>query len=565
LIGDCTSGSATARILAYDNGSDYWQIDITYTAGGGPQTVALGTLSAAGAAVSGAVAPGAVSIAAATPQAAVSAVALRAGNQATVEYSVNAASKDGAEYPDGSIILSTGSLGIIGNGEQKILAFLFDSVAIPHGAAVISATLNLRMVSFNSVSFLVRGEANATNFSTANYDFSSRTKTTASATHTESGTGESVRPVGSAAGMQAVLQEIVDSAGWTGAGQLGLYVIDNSSAGYAWVRMYESGIYAPTLTVVYLDDGGSQNIVTNTLTGASSAVTVTVSPGAVAPVMGTPAAAGAAVGLGAVTPGEVALLLDELTALLGHESATVATGAVALLMGTLTSASSTVTFTIANDLSQVTLNTVSLSGAAVSVSIVGENLPVELLALAASASAVGLDVVPGAVVLQFNTFNLIAQVMALGLGQDVLLATLTAVLAAESVGVGVSPMTVALASLGHLLAVEPLGIVPGATAVEVATVEALVEALALFVSSVGSPALIEMAELTGLLSPATVVVAPGGVSVLMQELAGALTLNDLIVFLLLGCALVGDRSRWTVDLHDAARWSATVGDRDGCG
>ncbi len=93
---------------------------------------------------------------------------------------------------------------------------------------------------------------------------------------------------------------------------------------------------------------------------------------------------------------------------------------------------------------------------------------------------------------------------------------------------------------------------------------AALSAFALDVIGVSFDQIVVMALLSAVLNTLELASATGPVTVPLSTLEGHLSINDLLVFLMLGCAMVADRERYGAAVFDAARFYATVGDRDGC-
>lgn len=197
------------------------------------------------------------------------------------------------------------------------------------------------------------------------------------------------------------------------------------------------------------------------------------------------------------------------------------------------------------------------------------NIDVELDMLGLSASALALAVVPGGVWLAMDLLTMAAGALSLAvtpgsvaIGLDLLTGVLEALEAIISVeGVDVS---IDLSMLIAELAAESLTVVPGGVVVPVDLLAAVLSAYALDVIGESFDQIVQLALLSAAGGLPSLAIAPGAVTVPLSILEGQLALNDLIVFLMLGCAMAVDRGRYEAVAADAMRFYAVAADRDGC-
>jgi hypothetical protein len=265
LIADA-SAAADIWILSYDSGSGIWYVEIDYTAG-----VFTRTVSASG--------------------------------------------DDGAESTGGSMTLTTTTMDTDSVGD--IMGFMFRGVQVPTGSSITTAYLKVYTNDSgrDSPNVTIKAEYNPAAFSTSSSNFSGRTLTTASASWVATDIG--IGAYKNSPSLTAVLQEVVDNGGWTGAGDVAFFLIQNSSSGWLRVASWDHATDPPPqLYVEWTEAGGDPQTVTlNTLSAAGSAVALTVAPGVATIALDTLSSALSAVSL-VVVPGAAAVELDTLTATL---------------------------------------------------------------------------------------------------------------------------------------------------------------------------------------------------------------------------------------------------------
>lgn len=197
------------------------------------------------------------------------------------------------------------------------------------------------------------------------------------------------------------------------------------------------------------------------------------------------------------------------------------------------------------------------------------DVDVDLDMLSLSASALSLAVVPGGVWLQMARLAAVGSVPTLAVvpgGVAVPVDVLAGVLAALGLTVSVEgvDVTIDLAMLIAELAAEPLAVVPGGVTIALDLLAAILSAYALDVIGTSFDQTVQLALLSAAGGLPSLAVAPGAVTVPLSLLEGQLSLNDLIVFLMLGCAMAVDRERFGALAADAMRFYAVASDRDGC-
>jgi hypothetical protein len=495
LIADA-SAAADIWILSYDSGSGIWYVEIDYTAG-----VFTRTVSASG--------------------------------------------DDGAESTGGSMTLTTTTMDTDSVGD--IMGFMFRGVQVPTGSSITTAYLKVYTNDSgrDSPNVTIKAEYNPAAFSTSSSNFSGRTLTTASASWVATDIG--IGAYKNSPSLTSVLQEVVDNGGWTGAGDVAFFLIQNSSSGWLRVASWDHATDPPPqLYVEWTEAGGDPQTVTlNTLSAAGSAVALTVVPGVATIALDTLSSALSAVSLtvvpGAVeldmatltavlaldeidaypdpdisitlntltgalaavslvvAPGEVSQLLDTLSAALGHEVLDVAPGAVGLDLATLSAALEAVALTVTPGAAAVDLSTLSVAG-----------------------SAVSLTVTPGGAVILLSTLDGTFTVISLSIeGQSSYIALNTLTGAASVVSLTVAPGEY-VAALNTLIALSQLMDLTVNQGIVLATLNAALSAVALDV--VPGEYVATLATLAPALSAVNLTVAPGAVGIDLNTLNALLTL-----------------------------------------
>ena len=175
----------------------------------------------------------------------------------TVPLTIASGADDGREIVSiGAVILSDPMLF---PGVGYLLAFRFTDVAIPPGAVIDSAVLELYSVELaetSRISIRSRGEASEDSLplTAAFYDLSDRPKTTAFVDDTPAPwMPDSFNP---SPDLTAILQEIVDHPQWASGNSLTLFITDNVSPSIRLIGSFESDpspTQAAALTILYTE------------------------------------------------------------------------------------------------------------------------------------------------------------------------------------------------------------------------------------------------------------------------------------------------------------------------
>jgi hypothetical protein len=209
LIGDA-SAAADIWINAYDTGAGVWYVEIDYTAGQFTRTVA-------------------------------------------------ASGDDGAETTGGSMVLTTTTLD--GDSVGDIIGFMFRGVQIPAGSTVTTAYLKVYTNDSgrDSPNVTIKAQYAPAAFGTGSTNFSSRTMTTASASWVATDIG--IGAYKNSPSVVSPLQEVVDNGGWTGAGDVAFFLIQNSASGWLRVASWDHASDPPAqLYVEWSEGAASQDI-----------------------------------------------------------------------------------------------------------------------------------------------------------------------------------------------------------------------------------------------------------------------------------------------------------------
>lgn len=157
----------------------------------------------------------------------------------TLNLQVNASANDGDQNSNGLSGTITRTEVRIGNDSQpKVGGLRFTSVSIPNGASITSATLTITWAATystgNTIVATLYGEAadNSAVLTVADNNISGRANTTA---NVASGSLSSVVLDGEKAwDVTAIIQEIVNRAGWTSGNALSLLMRDAGSTSSEW-------------------------------------------------------------------------------------------------------------------------------------------------------------------------------------------------------------------------------------------------------------------------------------------------------------------------------------------
>ena len=527
----------------------------------GAVSLLMDTLSAALSGVHLAVVPGAVSTLLDTLTATLTAVKLPP-TSGSFTLDIAAGGDDAHEYSGGVTILTAPSL-LLYSG-RPYGGLIFRNLAIPAGATVTNAYLNTYVEStlYDSPNLTIRGQADPADFTETAYALSSRTKTAAGVSWvaTDFGTG-----VKSSPDISAVLNEIVGAEGWAEGDDLALFLIYSDAGGAFLFSAYEYATYPPPQLVVEWAFVTSIDVTVplDTLSALAAAVSMAVTPGGVSQLLDTLSMAVALEAFN-VTPGAVAQLLDTLSATGATVPLSVTPGAVSTLLDTLTGTIEAVDLIPLPGGVAILLDTHTATLAAVALSIEGQASYITLDTLSGALSVVPLGVVPGEYVAALNTLIGLLQVMDLTVGQGIYLSTLSAALSAQGLTVAPGEYAAILATLAPTLQAVGLNVLPGAVAIDLDTLSALLQTVELFPTGAGTDATVLLSSLTGALSAVEMGVIPGEMVIDLQTMAATLTLTDLLVYLLLGCALSGVRANGSAVTTDFAALLIRAGDTNGC-
>jgi hypothetical protein len=148
----------------------------------------------------------------------------------SVEVRVASSSDDAEESATGSVSLTSSDLELVVDRSNQTVGMRFNGVAIQKGATISNAWIQFQtdQVSTGAVSLTIRGQAadNATTFTTAAANISSRPKTTAAvswspADWTSVGTAGDAQRTGN---LSSVIQEIVNRPGWASGNSLAILI-----------------------------------------------------------------------------------------------------------------------------------------------------------------------------------------------------------------------------------------------------------------------------------------------------------------------------------------------------
>ncbi|MBO6779073.1 MAG: T9SS type A sorting domain-containing protein [Rhodothermales bacterium] len=187
------------------------------------------------------------------------------GHAQSVSVRVSSSSDDAEQdASSGSMYLNSTDLELVDDGGDQYIGLRFQSISIPAGANITSATVQFHVdetESSTAIEVTISGEDidDASTFSSSNNDISSRTETSAtvdwSIPH-----WQSVNDEGSdqqTPDLSAIIQEIVDRGGWSSGNDIVLIIKKSSGSGKRTAEAYdgESGS-APLLEVSYTTPGG---------------------------------------------------------------------------------------------------------------------------------------------------------------------------------------------------------------------------------------------------------------------------------------------------------------------
>jgi type IV pilus assembly protein PilY1 len=193
-----------------------------------------------------------------------------------------------------------------------IMGFMFRGVQVPTGSSITTAYLKVYTNDSgrDSPNVTIKAQYNPAAFSTSSSNFSGRTLTTASASWVATDIG--IGAYKNSPSLTSVLQEVVDNGGWTGAGDVAFFLIQNSSSGWLRVASWDHATDPPPQLYVEWSDApspisGAGDVTLGAVTGSAAAVLP--GHGAAASTLGAVTTSGAAAltthGAGAATLGAV--------------------------------------------------------------------------------------------------------------------------------------------------------------------------------------------------------------------------------------------------------------------
>jgi len=100
--------------------------------------------------------------------------------------------------------------------------------------------------------------------------------------------------------------------------------------------------------------------------------------------------------------------------------------------------------------------------------------------------------------------------------------------------------------------------------IDAATLAAVLEAVTLGISSIGGDVTILLQAIAGGLLPVEIGVIPGDMVIPLQTFEPSLNIGRLLVFMMLGCVMLGDRANYGAAAGDFRRYLVAVDDRGGC-
>ena len=166
-----------------------------------------------------------------------------------------AASSDDAEEEAGDVDLDSSDLELVFDDSNQTVGMRFNGVNIPQGATITGAYVQFQVDETGSTatSLTIQGQAanNASTFTTANNNISSRPRTTASASWAPvawSNIGEA-GPDQRTPDLSSVIQEIVDRSGWSGGNSLAIIITGSGERTAESFNGSQTG--APLLHVEY--------------------------------------------------------------------------------------------------------------------------------------------------------------------------------------------------------------------------------------------------------------------------------------------------------------------------
>jgi hypothetical protein len=158
-----------------------------------------------------------------------------------------------------------------------IMGFMFRGVQVPTGSSITTAYLKVYTNDSgrDSPNVTIKAQYNPAAFSTSSSNFSGRTLTTASASWVATDIG--IGAYKNSPSLTAVLQEVVDNGGWTGAGDVAFFLIQNSASGWLRVASWDHATDPPPQLYVEWSDApspisGAGDVTLGAVTGSAAAV-----------------------------------------------------------------------------------------------------------------------------------------------------------------------------------------------------------------------------------------------------------------------------------------------------
>ena len=182
---------------------------------------------------------------------------------ATLEVRVAASADDAEESPTGVIDLTSSDLELVNDGGDQTVGMRFNGVTIPHGAAISNAYVQFQVdeADTEATSLTIRGDStdNAATFTTATGNISSRRRTASAVSWSPVpwSTVGAAGPDQRTPNIAAIIQEIVNRAGWSSGNSLAIII---TGTGHRTAESFNGlAAAAPLLHVDYVVGGGGSN------------------------------------------------------------------------------------------------------------------------------------------------------------------------------------------------------------------------------------------------------------------------------------------------------------------
>lgn len=167
---------------------------------------------------------------------------------ATETITVSTGNDDGQETAAGNVSLTGVATTIGSGGTPMTFGFIIRGVNADHGDTINDARVNVYPVddTLDSPNLTIRAERNPANFSTADFNMTSRTRTTATVTWNATDIG--INAYKTSPDIATVIQEIIDDPGWVSGGDIAIFMLNVGGA--LRVRSYNgSPTQAPQLYI----------------------------------------------------------------------------------------------------------------------------------------------------------------------------------------------------------------------------------------------------------------------------------------------------------------------------